>query len=71
MDIKMPGMDGYEATKKIREFNDQVVIIAQTAYALAGDEEKVMEAGCNAYIPKPFTKAQLQETINEFITVKW
>ena len=71
MDIKMPGMDGYEATKKIREFNDQVVIIAQTAYALSGDEEKVLEAGCNAYISKPFTKGQLKETISEFIPVEW
>nr|NQU90690.1 PAS domain S-box protein [Bacteroidota bacterium] len=46
MDIKMPEMDGYEATRKIREFNKNVIIIAQTAYALTGDREKALEAGC-------------------------
>ena len=55
MDIKMPGMNGLEATEKIREFNKSVPIIAQTAYALAGDSEKTLEAGCNDYISKPVT----------------
>jgi PAS domain S-box-containing protein len=53
MDIKMPYMDGYEATRKIRLFNKKVVIIAQTAFALLGDREKALEAGCNDYISKP------------------
>jgi len=59
MDIKMPEMDGYEATRKIRQFNKDVVIIAQTAYALAGDREKAIIAGCNDYISKPVSKALL------------
>jgi len=59
MDIKMPEMDGYEATRQIRKFNHDVIIIAQTAYALAGDREKAMEAGCNDYIAKPFGQASL------------
>lgn len=53
MDIKMPGIDGHLATKKIREFNKDVIIIAQTAYALKGDKEKAIESGCNDYIAKP------------------
>ena len=61
MDIKMPGMDGYEATKKIREFNQEVVIIAQTAYALTGDREKAFEAGCNDYISKPIKKSRISK----------
>jgi len=56
MDIKMPLMDGYEATRKIREFNSEVVIIAQTAYALSGDKERALTAGCNDYVAKPVSK---------------
>jgi len=59
MDIRMPEMGGYEATKLIREFNKKVVIIAQTAYGLAGDEEKALDAGCNDYIAKPIKKEEL------------
>jgi PAS domain S-box-containing protein len=53
MDIKMPEIDGYEATRQIRKFNKKVVIIAQTAYSLQGDREKALEAGCNEHISKP------------------
>ena len=59
MDIKMPEMDGYEATRQIRQFNNDVIIIAQTAYALTGDREKALEAGCNDYIAKPFGQSSL------------
>ena len=59
MDIKMPEMDGYEATRQIRQFNNEVIIIAQTAYALTGDREKALEAGCNDYIAKPFGQSSL------------
>ena len=60
MDIKMPEMDGYEATRQIRQFNNDVVIIAQTAYALSGDREKAIAVGCNDYIAKPFGSATLK-----------
>ena len=50
MDIQMPLMNGYEATRQIRQFNKDVIIIAQTAYGLAGDREKAIEAGCNDYM---------------------
>jgi len=59
MDIKMPIMDGIAAVKKIREFNKNVYIIAQTAHALIGDMEKSIEAGCNDYISKPIKKEEL------------
>ncbi|WP_321371302.1 PAS domain S-box protein [uncultured Draconibacterium sp.] len=59
MDIQMPGMNGYEATRKIREFNKKVIIIAQTAFALEGDKEKAIEAGCNNYISKPISQDEL------------
>jgi CheY-like chemotaxis protein len=59
MDIQMPGMNGYEATRQIREFNKDVVIIAQTAYALPGDRKKALEAGCNDHISKPIKQKDL------------
>jgi PAS domain S-box-containing protein len=55
MDIKMPIMNGYEATRQIRQFNKDVVIIAQTAYGLEGDRERAIESGCNDYISKPIS----------------
>ena len=66
MDIKMPIISGYEATKQIRKFNKDVIIIAQTAYALSGDHEKAIEAGCNDYISKPINKDELMEMIKGF-----
>jgi CheY-like chemotaxis protein len=66
MDIKMPDMDGYEATHQIRQFNTDIIIIAQTAYAFSGDREKAIEAGCNDYISKPIKKAELMELIQKY-----
>lgn len=59
MDIKMPEMDGLEATRIIRGFNSRVIIIAQTAYAQNGDNENAIMAGCNNYIAKPVNKKNL------------
>ena len=59
MDVKMPGISGYEATLKIREKNKDVIIIAQTAYALEGEREKALKAGCNEYISKPINREKL------------
>ena len=67
MDIKMPEMSGYEATRKIREFNKKVIIIAQTAYALAGDREKAINAGCDDYISKPIEKDKLKRIIEKYL----
>jgi CheY-like chemotaxis protein len=66
MDIKMPELDGCEVTRKIRETNTTVPIIAQTAYALDEEREKSEEAGCNAYITKPIDKVILLDLINSF-----
>lgn len=66
MDIKMIGMDGLEATRKIRQFNDKIVIIAQTAYALSGDKETALEAGCNDYISKPISKSTLISKLKKY-----
>jgi len=63
MDIKMPGISGYEATKQIREFNNDVVIIAQTAYALSGDRQKAISYGCNDYLSKPIDADKLLKII--------
>jgi PAS domain S-box-containing protein len=65
MDIRMSNMDGMEATRQIRQFNKDVIIIAQTAYAFAGDSEKAIEAGCNDYISKPINKTLLYELIKK------
>jgi CheY-like chemotaxis protein len=70
MDIQMPGIDGYEATRQIREFNDTVIIIAQTAFALKGDQEKSTEAGCNDYIAKPIRKKELLELLLKYFKNK-
>ncbi len=67
MDIKMPIMDGYEATREIRKFNKKVPIIAQTAYALQGDREKALQTGCNEYITKPIEKEILYALISELV----
>jgi hypothetical protein len=59
MDIKMPGLDGFEATRQIRRFNKEVIIIAQTAFGLRGDREKAKNAGCNDFLSKPVNKSDL------------
>jgi CheY-like chemotaxis protein/regulator of replication initiation timing len=66
MDIKMPEMDGYEATRQIRQFDKEVIIIAQTAYAQMGDSEKAIVAGCNDYISKPINKEELITIIEKY-----
>jgi len=66
MDIKMPVMDGYEATRQIRQFNNIVIIFAQTAYALSGDRENAIEAGCNDFIPKPYGQYLLYTFLKKY-----
>ncbi|MGE5428765.1 MAG: ATP-binding protein [Methylococcaceae bacterium] len=65
MDIQMPKMSGYDATRNIRQFNKDIVIIAQTAYGLSGEKEKALEAGCNDYISKPINNNLLQKLIQK------
>lgn len=67
MDIQIPIINGYEATRQIRQFNKDVVIIAQTAFALAGDREKAINTGCNDYISKPILERDLIGVIQRHI----
>lgn len=67
MDIRMPDLNGYEATQKIRQFNKEVVIIAQTACALVGDREKALTSGCNEQITKPIDKESLKNLIHKYL----
>ncbi len=66
MDIQMPVMNGYEATKQIRKINEDIPIIGQTAYALSTDRKKVFESGCNDYLVKPIHKKTLLEIIDKY-----
>lgn len=67
MDIKLPDTTGYAVTKKIREINADLPIIAQTAFVMSGDKEKAIEAGCNAYVSKPIDLLELLDIIAGFI----
>jgi len=68
MDIKMPVMDGYEATRLIKHMRPELPIIAQTAYALSKEREQALEAGCDAYITKPIDKELFMKLLNSFLT---
>jgi CheY-like chemotaxis protein len=63
MDIKMPKKNGYDAKTAIKEINSTVPIIAQTAYALSGEKEKILSSGFDDYIAKPIKQANLLEVI--------
>lgn len=63
MDLKMPVMDGYEATREIKKMNKELPVIAQTAYALTGDSQKAVDAGCDDYVTKPINKEELLDKI--------
>ncbi|MCB8999404.1 MAG: response regulator [Bacteroidales bacterium] len=66
MDIRMPGLSGYEAARQIRQFNNDVIIIAQTAYAFSGDSKKAIDAGCNDYIAKPINASNLHSLLEKY-----
>ena len=67
MDIQLPEMDGYEATRQIKKIRKSLPVIAQTAYAMAGDKEKSILAGCDDYITKPIDIKKLLPKINQFL----
>jgi two-component system cell cycle response regulator DivK len=69
MDIQLPGMDGYETTRRIKANPNirHIPVIAVTSYALSGDDVKALEAGCDAYVTKPFDPAELLAKIQEFL----
>ena len=69
MDIQLPDFDGYEATRKIKAIPtlSSIPIIAVTSYALSGDDIKAYEAGCDAYVSKPFSPRALLKKIQEVL----
>ena len=69
MDIQLPIMDGYEATRRIRTNPDlkSVPIIAVTSYALAGDENKALAAGCDGYVTKPYSPRDLLAKVRSYL----
>ncbi|WP_166963765.1 PAS domain-containing hybrid sensor histidine kinase/response regulator [Yeosuana marina] len=67
MDINMPVMNGYEASKQIKSVNPKLPIIAQSAYAIFGDKEKALQAGCDDYITKPIVMEDLLTLIYKFL----
>ena len=67
MDISLPVMDGYEATRRIRTTMISTPILGLSAHAMSGDEKKAKEAGCNDYLTKPVNKKLLIEKIEEYL----
>ena len=69
MDIQLPDIDGYETTRRIKAIPvlGPIPIIAVTSYALSGDDVKAFEAGCDAYVTKPFSPRALLTKIREFL----
>ena len=69
MDIQLPDFDGYEATRRIKSIPalSSIPIVAVTSYALSGDDKKAFEAGCDAYVSKPFSPRELLKEIQEIL----
>jgi two-component system, cell cycle response regulator DivK len=69
MDIQLPGIDGYETTRRIKANPSlrHIPVIAVTSYALSGDDVKALDAGCDAYVTKPFDPADLLEKIKGYL----
>ena len=67
MDMKMPEMNGYEATKLIKKINDAIPVIAQTAYTTIEENQKAKEAGCDDIISKPISKEKFQQTLLKYL----
>lgn len=70
MDIKMPVMDGYEATRKIKKLDKKIPIIAQTAYAMSDEEDQCRAAGCDEYLVKPIKPIKIILSISKYLKTK-
>jgi len=67
MDLQMPEMNGYDATREIKKIYPDLVIIAQTAFAMSDDRTKALEAGCDDYLAKPIRSKDLLDTVNKYL----
>ncbi len=67
MDLQLPIMDGYTATREIKKIDASIPIIAQTAHVMSGEREKCIEAGCNDYLAKPIRLQILMETLSKYL----
>ena len=69
MDIELPLVDGYTATIEIRKLRPDIIIIAQTAYAMSSQKQKCFDVGCNDYIAKPYSSFDLMEVLCKFTDI--
>jgi two-component system, cell cycle response regulator DivK len=67
MDLQMPEMNGYDATREIKKIYPKLIIIAQTAFAMSDDRTKALEAGCDDYLAKPIRSKDLLDTVNKYL----
>ncbi|MCD4745465.1 MAG: response regulator [Bacteroidales bacterium] len=67
MDIRMPEIDGFQATREIKQFRKKLPVIAITAFAMREDEEKSIEAGCDGYISKPIDHKMLLSQLSKYL----
>lgn len=73
MDVQLPGMDGLEATRKLKEqpATANIPVVAVTSYAMKGDREKALAAGCVGYVTKPIDKTTFLEAVTTHLSDKW
>mgnify|MGYP001769722641 FL=1 len=67
MDLQMPEMNGYDASREIKKIYPEMIIIAQTAFAMSDDRSKAIEAGCDDYLAKPIRSKDLLDTVNKYL----
>jgi two-component system cell cycle response regulator DivK len=67
MDLQMPEMNGYVASREIKKIYPDMIIIAQTAFAMSDDRSKALEAGCDDYLAKPIRSKDLLDTVNKYL----
>jgi CheY-like chemotaxis protein len=67
MDLQMPEMNGYDATREIKKIYPDMSIVAQTAFAMSDDRAKAIEAGCDDYLAKPIRSKDLIDTVNKYL----
>jgi CheY-like chemotaxis protein len=67
LDIQLPDIHGLEVLKQIRQLSDDIVVIAETAFAMKGDREALMKNGCNDYISKPFDQTKVFDIVNKYL----